>query len=279
MPRRPDPFFEALAVDDTIPIEREAVQLWLTDLQSPLRWVVMPVLRGGFYLLLSATWLGKRLSPIDVRMPGLLQWLICWFCQHFVTAEANVLILRHFATESNVLNFLIDNAPDVAGEPVDLYPRTIWGMRTASFVDHDQELFRTIKELGRWNPEPWPAAASALRWDHWRPIELDPDVGRRRFTRVLDFETAHVLFMCLFCLLLTKREYQAAINGFQLDQSIAIRIATMIGDPTVMEMAYNKYPLYLVGPWNLTQRFLMHGFFTEFLYARLERLRSQPGRV
>ena len=43
-----DPFFEALAVDDTIPIEREAVRLWLADLESPLKWVVLPVLRGAF---------------------------------------------------------------------------------------------------------------------------------------------------------------------------------------------------------------------------------------
>ena len=86
-------------------------------------------------------------------------------------------------------------------------------MRQASFVDHDQELFRTIRELGRWDPSRWPADPASLRWDHWRPIEIDADVGRRRFTRFLDFETAHVLFMCLFCLLLTKREYQAAING------------------------------------------------------------------
>jgi hypothetical protein len=40
------------------------------------------------------------------------------------------------------------------------------------------------------------------------------------------------------------------------------------------ELAYNKHPLYLVGPWNLAQRFLMHGFFTEYLYARLEEVRS-----
>jgi hypothetical protein len=96
----------------------------------------------------------------------------------------------------------------------------------------------------------------------------------RRFTQVLDFETSHALFMCLFCLLLTREEYRDAINGFNLDQSIAIRIGQLIGDPTVAEMAYNKYPHYLVGPWNLSQRFLMHGFFTEFLHARLERYRA-----
>jgi len=29
-----------------------------------------------------------------------------------------------------------------------------------------------------------------------------------------------------------------------------------------------------VGPWNLGQRFLMHGFFTEYLHARLEQERA-----
>ena len=72
---------------------------------------------------------------------------------------------------------------------------------------------------------------------------------------------------------LTRDEYRGAINGFNLDQSIALRIAKMVDDPSIIEMAYNKYPMYLLGPWNLTQRFLMHGFFTEFLYARLEKIR------
>ena len=83
--------------------------------------------------------------------------------------------------------------------------------------------------------------------------------------------------MCLFCLLLTAEEYRDAINGFNLDQSIAIRIGRIVGDTSLVELAYNKYPFYLVGPWNLGQRFLMHGFFTEHLHARLEALRRQLG--
>ena len=79
--------------------------------------------------------------------------------------------------------------------------------------------------------------------------------------------------MCLFCLLLTREEYRDAINGFNLDQSMAIRVGHIIGEPSLPELAYNKYPQYLVGPWNLGQRFLMHGFFTEYLYAKLEDVR------
>ena len=113
-----------------------------------------------------------------------------------------------------------------------------------------------------------------LSWQHWQPIVMaDFDIQPRR-TQVMDFETAHALFMCLFCLLLTRDEYRDAINGFNLDQSIAIQAGKLIGDTSLSEFAYNKYPHYLVGPWNLTQRFIMHGFFTEYLYARLEQERA-----
>ena len=81
--------------------------------------------------------------------------------------------------------------------------------------------------------------------------------------------------MPLFCFFLKADEYEAAINGFQFDQSIAIRIAKIVDEPYFMEMAYNKFPHYIVSPWNLTQRFLMHGFFTEYLYAALERIRLE----
>ncbi len=274
-----DVFFQALAVDNTLPIERRAVRLWLKDMNNPLRWSVMPLLRFGYGVTLHLTWAFKRLLPLQFSAHGLLQWLICWFCKYFVSPEANELILRHYFLESSILNFLIDNSPQSESSkarvaPVDLYPMTIEGMKEASFVDHDQELFRTMRDLGPWDGAGMPIEKSQLVWEHFRRVEL-PRAPQKKWTQVLDFETSHVLFMCLFCLLLTRSEYRAAINGFNLDQSIALRISKMIDDPTLVEMAYNKYPLYLVGPWNLTQRFLMHGFFTEYLYARLDKLRTE----
>ena len=144
-----------------------------------------------------------------------------------------------------------------------------------SFVDHDQELFRIMRDIGPLDRVRTQPEARDLKWDHWRDISPGLGAGPVRRTQVFDFETAHALFMCLFCLLLTAEEYRDAINGFNLDQSIALRVAALIGEPGVVEMAYNKYPLYLVGPWNLGQRFLMHGFFTEYLHARLEEIRQQ----
>jgi hypothetical protein len=268
---------EAIAVDNSLPIDSAAVELWLRDMENPLRWFVRPLLQLLFAALLHLTWALKRLPLPQFRAHGLLQRMICLFCRHAVSPEANLLILRHFATESNILNFLRDNSGATEVPPLQLYPLKIDDLLEHTFVRHDQELFRMLRDLGPCDRSQWPKPPGELDWTNWRPLPLAPQPLRRRVTQVLDFETAHSLFMCLFCLLLTAEEYRDSINGFNLDQSIAIRIGKMIGDPTLPELAYNKHPLYLVGPWNLSQRFLMHGFFTEYMHGRLEELRHSAG--
>jgi hypothetical protein len=266
------PLLQAVALDNSLPISPIAAALWLRDVENPLRWGVRPLLQFALAALLHVVWLLKRLPLPQFRAHALLQRTICWFCRVFVSPQANRLILRHFATESTILNFLRDNtASDVL--PIELYPQAIDDMLKFSFVHHDQELFRMMREMGPWDRAKWRYPARELKWDHWREIDAALGAAPKRWTQVVDFETAHALFMCLFCLLLTAEEYRDSINGFNLDQSIALRIAAVLGDPTIIEMAYNKYPFYLVGPWNLAQRFLMHGFFTEYLHARLEELR------
>ncbi|MDX1341419.1 MAG: hypothetical protein R3309_00295 [Reinekea sp.] len=259
-------FLQAVAKDDAIPIDPAATELWMKDLHNPGRWILRPLLQLFFGALLHLIWFFKRLPLPQFSAHTLLQKLICWFCTHWVSMEANVLILRHFATESNILNFLNDNE-EQPSEPIKLYPKTIADMLKDSFVEHDQELFRLV---GAFSSAQKRSAVQAPKWTHWQPIDHATFDIKAKRTQVIDFETAHVLFMCLFCLLLKRDEYRDAINGFSLDQSIAIRVGKLISDPSVVEYAYNKYPHYLLGPWNLTHRFFMHGFFTEYLYARLE---------
>ena len=273
------PYIQVLSIDNSMPIDPAAVNLWLSDADNPLRWTVRPLLQFIFAMLLHVTWLLKRLPLPQFRAHGLLQRTICWFCRNAVSPEANLLILRHFATESNIINFLRDNSGPTDVPPIALYPQTIDDMLKDTFVLHDQELFRVLRDLGHWNDDHRPRAIDGFDWTHWRPLTLNPQSIRRRASQIFDFETSHSLFMCLFCLLLTAEEYRDSINGFNLDQSIAIRIGRLIDDRTVVEYAYNKHPLYLVGPWNLSQRFLMHGFFTEYLHGRLEQLRLASGRA
>lgn len=267
----PSKYLQAISNDDSLPIESAALSLWLQDLNNGFRWILRPLLQFFFAILLHIIWLIKRLPLPQFSAHNFLQKTICWFCENFLSPEANLLILRHFATESNILNFLSENSGHE--HRVNLYPKTINDMLQNTFVEHDQELFDCFIKLGCSHSEAERTAKSHYRWESWQPINMAEFSVNKKRTQVLDFETSHALFMCLFCLLLKKDEYRDAINGFNLDQSIAIRIGRIIGDPTLTEFAYNKYPQYLLGPWNLGQRFLMHGFFTEHLYAHLEAIR------
>ena len=266
------PLLQVLSKDKSIPISEKAASLWIQDIQNPLRAWIRPILQFLFAIQLHLIWFMKRLPLPQFSNHKLLQKLICWFCEYFVSYESNQLILRHFACESNILNFLKHNSGKESHqkiEPSQLYPTKVADMIQHSFVKHDQELFRMMQELEVPNEN-----METFNWENWHNVdELEIKI-QKRWTQILDFETSHVLFMCLFCLLLKADEYRDAINGFQLDQSIAIRVGKIIADPSVEAYAYNKFPHYLVGPWNLTQRFLMHGFFTEYLNARLEQLRN-----
>src|ERR1700722_3417232 len=167
--RRRSPYLKAVAVDNTLPIDPEAVDLWLRDIDNPLRWIVRPVLQFLFAIALHVIWALKRLPLPQFRAHRLLQWMICWFCRNAVSPEANLLILRHFATESNILNFLRDNSNAEGVQPLQLYPQTIDDMLEHTFVRHDQELFRMIAGLGSWARPQGPKPQSEIKWTHWRP--------------------------------------------------------------------------------------------------------------
>jgi hypothetical protein len=80
-----------------------------------------------------------------------------------------------------------------------------------------------------------------------RPISIKYHSRFRKWTQFLDFETAHELFKVTFCLLVTAPEYEAAINSFQFDHRLAVRIGRILGDPSIADLAHNRFPLVLVG--------------------------------
>jgi hypothetical protein len=133
------PLLEVVMVDNSIPIAPEAAELWLTDLERRSRWFIRPLLQGFFVIILYITWAFKRLPLPQFSAHNFLQRMICFFCKYFVSPEANELIVRHFTTESNILNFLHENTEHEDFEPMSLYPKNIEDMMTHTFVDHDQE--------------------------------------------------------------------------------------------------------------------------------------------
>ena len=123
--RMPASLSDALVGDDSLPLDAAAKEYWVKDLQNPLRIIVLPTLRILLTITLHLTYYLKRLLPIQWKAHGFLQWQICFFMKYFVRPEANILILRHFQAESNLLNFVIDNSGKEGVEPVLIYPKMI----------------------------------------------------------------------------------------------------------------------------------------------------------
>ena len=69
----------------------------------------------------------------------------------------------------------------------------------------------------------------------------------------------------------------AAINSFQFDHSVGLLIDDIVGAANFADIAYNRFPMIIVGPTGLSYRFLMHGFFVEHVHAHLEKMRAAVG--
>ncbi|DAC07823.1 MAG TPA: hypothetical protein D7I09_09445, partial [Candidatus Poseidoniales archaeon] len=225
----PASILDAMAGDEAMPLDPVAKEYWTKDLQNPLRRIVLPTLKILLTITLHITYYLKRLSPIQWRAHGFLQWQICFFMKWFVRPEANVLILRHFWAESNLLNFVIDNAGQEEVDPVLIHPKMIRDLMVQTFVHHDQGVLMTMRDLTQPDRSRWPVPKDELSWENWKPVRIDYDVERKKWTQFLDFETAHELFKTTFCFWLTAPEYEAAINSFQFDHSIGLLIDDIVG--------------------------------------------------
>jgi hypothetical protein len=264
--------FHVLAIDDTLPMNKEVLDAWLVNMEHPFRMTIMHICRFGATITLCTAYFLKRLIPLQFSAHHTLQAMICWFMHWFVSPEANLLILRHFWTESNVINFIISNSKRKDTPLAELYPATIDDLMQQTFVDHDVVLFNALHDLGSTEQEEWPIPEDKLDFSSMRPVTVT--VGTtRKWTQILDFETAHELFKALFCVLLQADEYERSINSLQFDQTLAIRVARITGNAEIAALAGNTYPLFIVGPLHLSQRFVLHGLFTEHVHEYLERLR------
>lgn len=272
--------YDALEEDDSLPLDPEIRKLWVKNLRSPLRRGGLSLIRIIRTLMLYVFYFVRRITPnfLQFSFPNLLQRIICFFMKWFVTPEANTLILHHFWTETNLVNFVIANSRRRDTTPLlDLYPETVDDLRRHTFVKHDVALFNALHDLGPTEGEAWPIPRDRLDFSTMRPITLKHD-PRRKWTQVIDFETAHELFKATFCLLLAWDEYERSVISLQFDHPLAIRIARMLGDESFVGLAANRFPMLIMGPTGVGYRFILHGLFTEYAHERLLRLRDEIAR-
>lgn len=266
--------WDALYLDQAIPVDPIAKAYMIKDLQNWTRSYLLSPIRWLANLFLALIMILKRLLPFQFSHYALMHRLAAWFLNHFVTPEACYLIVRHLCLGSNIVNFLIDNGPDATIEKSPLYPRTVDDLAHNAFLEHDLILYNFVldyHEAQQRNPG-WvqQVRSRSLNYASIQPIAIDIDVNRRRWSQVLDLESAVELFKIIYSFWLTAEEFERAVLSLEFDENFGCYISAITGDYNWNHVITNRHPLAPESPFNAARNLLLHGIITEYLHRYLE---------
>jgi hypothetical protein len=255
----------------------QAKRAWLEDLSSPNRQYVLPFTRPFARLSVALMQVLKISSP-HLQSSKLLHRLLAWNMKRFLTPQANLLVMRHFHLGTQILGFIADNA-GVRIDTTPLRPRCLDDVREDLFLQHDLNLFNFVIQLnqqlraqGRELTPPARLDFSAISLE---PPELDP--FPKHWTNIVDLESAIELYTPMYQLLLSDRAFWRSSISLQLDETIALSVARLLGIPSIVALANNKHPLVPLTTLRAGFRLVLHGLSTELLHALIVQAKLAQG--
>lgn len=277
-PRDPNPWLE-LYFDQSTPIDPEVKKAWLRDSSSWCRQFVLPVVRPLARGTIVLFQLVKTVLPNAFTSSPLLHRFLAWGLATFVTREANWLILRHFHTGSEILDFIARNVPDVSVPLNPLRPTNLGHLRDELFLKHDLNLFNFVINLNRALRERQGSIGRAERPDFGGISEgnFGIEAMPERWHNFIDMQTAIELFTPAYQIFLTDNDFWRATNSLQLDETIAIYVARILDQPHNLVLLNNKHPLVPESTLRAGYRLVLHGLASEMLYELLVRAKRGPG--
>ena len=279
-PRDPNPW-QALYLDQSTPIDENVKRAWLRESSSWSRQFLLPVVRPFARATIILLQLVKTVLPNAFTSSWLLHRLLAWALHTFVRPEANWLILRHFHMGSEILDFIARNVPGTQVPLRPLKPTNLTQLRDHLFLQHDLNLFNFVINLNRElraqqreiTPPPT-LDTSGISANNFR-IETLPD----RWHNFVDLQTAIELFTPVYQLFLTDNDFWRATNSLQLDETIAIYVASILEQPGNLVLLNNKHPLVPESTLRAGHRLVLHGLSSEMLYellVRTKRAQTSP---
>lgn len=101
--------------------------------------------------------------------------------------------------------------------------------------------------------------------------------SKGHWTNIVDLESAIELYTPMYQLLLSDRAFWRSSISLQLDETIALYVARLLGDPTIVALANNKHPLVPLTTLRAGFRLVVHGLSTELLHALLVQAKLAQG--
>ncbi len=275
-PRDPNPWL-ALYLDRSIQLDDEAKFALLKSMSSRSRQFLLPVMRPLARLGMVVIQLIKIFIPNNFTSSRVLHRLIYWGLKYFVSPEANFLIVRHFHLGSEILAFIADNAPTINMQLRPLKPATLEDLLDDVFLKHDLNLFNFVIELNR------QMRAQGCEIKPQTPVNFDAITDGpfhlaefpRRFTNVIDAQTAIELYTPLYQLFLTDNDFWRAANSLQLDETIGVYVARILNSTQYLGLINNKHPMVPLTTLSAGFRLMLHGLAAETLHATLRECKRQ----
>ena len=269
-PKDPSPWL-ALMLDQSLPLDPDAKTALLRGASSWSRRWFFNLVRPFVFLFFLVV---KALRALSPRFPNLnrpLHGLIYWGLKTFATPDTNLLIMRHFHIGSEILAFIKANAGDVAVESVPLRPHVLADLKDNLFLQHDLNVYNFIIQLnmslraqGR---ELMPQAKPDFSMISDGPFDIAP--FRSGPLNFVDVQTAVEVYTPLYALFLPRRDFVRAANSLQLDETIAIYIARILGNDYHLAFMKNGHPLVQLSTLQAGYRLMMHGLDCEGLHGWL----------
>jgi hypothetical protein len=275
-PRDPDPWL-ALWLDRSLPIAEEAKTALLVGNRSWSRRWMFNIVRPFIFIFFLLVKILRGISPHWPNLNGFLHRSIHWGLATFGSPQANTLIVRHFNIGTELLAFIKANAGPVTVETVPLRPKVLKDLEDNVFLQHDLNVFNFIiqlnlclREQGR-DLEPVHTLDLSM-------ISLEPfDVGPfpKRWLNFVDVQTAIEFYTPLYALMLPRADFIRAAQSLQLDETVAIYIAKILGTDYHLAFMKNGHPLVPLSTLQAGYRLMMHGLDCEGLHGWLRMLKMR----
>lgn len=271
-PKDPNPWL-ALYLDTSLPLTDEVKAALLANSGSRSRQFALPLIRPLAKLSMMLLQVVKVFVPNKFTSSKILHRSIYWGLRNFVRPDANYLILRHFHIGSEILQFVAMNVPGVEIPLNPLRPANLRDLLDDVFLKHDLNIFNFLIRL---NKEMKVKGIVLTRQESPNfdcitdgPFQIDEQTLPHGWLNFLDLESAIEIYTPLYQLFLTDSDFWRACNSLQLDETVAIYTAKLLGDPSYVSLVNNKHPLIPLSTLQAGYRLLLHGLSAECLHATL----------
>ncbi|MES2671380.1 MAG: hypothetical protein V4673_13325 [Pseudomonadota bacterium] len=280
-PRDPNPWM-AIYLDRSIPIAEDVKRAWLEDSSSRSRQFLLPIVRPVARTAIVLVQLLRIVLPSAFSSSRVLHRLLAWSLKHFVSPNANWLIMRHFNLGAEILAFIAANIPDVTIPPLnDMRLTRLDQIKDDAFLKHDLNVFNFVIYLNRELREQQRQIEAAAVPDFTAisegplPLQAMPN----RWTNIIDLQTAIELYTPVYQLFLSDNDFWRATNSLQLDETIAIYSSKLLNDPTPMLLVNNRHPLVPMSTLRAGFRLVLHGLSTEMMHAFLVQKKREQAQI